>query len=152
MNKTTFYLLIVTLFSLYSYAQLPENFEGTTLPNPTTGDWVLSSGTWKIFNNGIGLIESWEVIPAPNSCNGRSAYLNKESVAAGTFAEDWLVSPLTVPLIADAELRFTTRQTLAFNNGSIYTIRVSTTSQTDASSFSTIQTWDETSLNSVYNV
>jgi uncharacterized repeat protein (TIGR01451 family) len=152
MNKTTFYLLIVTLFSLYSYAQLPENFEGTTLPNPTTGDWVLSSGTWKIFNNGIGLTQSWNVLPAPNSCNGRSAYLNAENVVNGTFAEDWLVSPLTVPLIANAELRFTTKQTLAADFGSIYTIRVSTVSPTDVSSFVTIQTWDETDLNSVYNV
>ncbi|MFC4739854.1 choice-of-anchor L domain-containing protein, partial [Flavobacterium ponti] len=151
MKKITLFLVML-LLSFTGYAQFPENFEGTTLPNYTTDDWVLSGGTWKVFDNGIGTIQSWGVVPAPNSCNGRSAYLNNENVTNGTFAEDWLVSPLTVPVIANAQLRFSAKQTLAANFGSIYTIRVSTTSQTDVSTFTTIQTWTETELNDVYNV
>ncbi|MFC4739870.1 choice-of-anchor J domain-containing protein, partial [Flavobacterium ponti] len=151
MKKITLFLVML-LLSFTGYAQFPENFEGTTVPNYTTDDWVLSGGTWKVFDNGIGTTQSWGVLPAPNSCNGRSAYLNNENVTNGTFAEDWLVSPLTVPVIANAQLRFSAKQTLAANFGSIYTIRVSTTSQTDASTFTTIQTWTETELNDVYNV
>ena len=147
MKKITLFLVLLFL-SFSGYAQLPENFEGTTLPN-AAGDWVLNSGTWKVFDNGIGTAQSWEVIAAPNSCNGRSAYVNRENVADGTFAEDWLVTPLvTIP--TNGQLRFSTRQFLAANFGSIYTIRVSTTSQTTG--FTTVQTWTETELNAVYNI
>lgn len=138
--------------SFTGYAQFPENFEGTTVPNATTGDWVLSGGTWKVFDNGIGLNQTWNVITGTNSCNGRAAYLNRENVTNGTFAEDWLVTPLTVPIIPNAQLRFITKQTLGIDYGSIYTIRVSTTSQTNAASFTTIRTWTETELNDNFNV
>ncbi|WP_339889470.1 choice-of-anchor J domain-containing protein [uncultured Flavobacterium sp.] len=148
MNKTTFYIFMFMLFSFASYAQF-EDFEGTSVP--TGGNWILNSGTWKVFDNGIGLAQSWSVIPSPSSCNGRSAYLSKETVANGTFAEDWLVTP-QVLIPNNGQLRFSTKQTLAANFGSIYTIRVSTVSQTDVASFTTIQTWDETDLNAVYNV
>ncbi|MFT7250445.1 MAG: putative repeat protein (TIGR01451 family), partial [Flavobacterium sp.] len=148
MNKTTFYIFLFTLFSFSSFAQY-ENFEGTAVP--AGGNWVLNSGTWKVFDNGIGLAQSWSVIPSPSSCNGRSAYLNKEPVTNGTFAEDWLVTP-QVLIPTNGQLRFSTKQALAANFGSIYTIRVSTVSQTDVASFTTIQTWDETDLNTVYNV
>jgi gliding motility-associated-like protein len=148
MKKITLILLMM-FFSYTSFSQLPEGFEGTSLPS--SGNWVLPSGTWKIFDNGIGLAQSWNVIPAPNACTGtRSAYLNRENVTDGTFAEDWLVAPLTtVPV--NGQLRFLSRLTQAGNQGSVYTIRVSTTSQTVAGSFTTIQTWTETEINSVFN-
>ncbi|WP_415776932.1 choice-of-anchor L domain-containing protein, partial [Flavobacterium gelidilacus] len=150
MKKITL-LFVMLFFSFISYSQLIEDFEGTTTPNLTTGNWALTSGNWKVFDNGIGTAQSWGVIPAPNSCNGRSAYLNRENVTDGTFAEDWLVTPLsTVP--ANGQLHFSTKQTLAANFGSVYTIRVSLTSQTNAGSFTTIQTWNETELNAVYDV
>jgi len=151
MKKITLFLVMLFL-SFTGYAQFPENFEGTTVPNATTGDWVLSGGTWKVFDNGIGLNQTWNVITGTNSCNGRAAYLNRENVTNGTFAEDWLVTPLTVPIIPNAQLRFITRQTLGIDYGSIYTIRVSTTSQTNAASFTTIRTWTETELNDNFNV
>ena len=148
MNKTTFYLIILTLISQITFAQLFENFEGTTIPSG--GNWLLDSGTWKVYDNGIGTNETWNANLSINSCNGRSAYLNRENVAEGTFAEDWLVTPMvTVP--NNGQLRFITKQTLAANFGSIYTIRISTTSQTNISAFTTIQTWDETELNAVFN-
>ncbi|WP_339839072.1 choice-of-anchor J domain-containing protein, partial [uncultured Flavobacterium sp.] len=149
MKKITL-LIVMLFFSCYGFSQaLTENFEGTALP--TAGNWALASGNWKIFDNGIGTAQSWGVIPAPNSCNGRSAYLNKENVTDGTFAEDWLVTPqVTIP--TNGQLHFSTKQTLAANFGSIYTIRVSTASQTNAGTFTTIQTWNETELNAVYDV
>lgn len=138
--------------SCLSFSQaITENFEGTTLPNLGTGDWALTSGTWKVFDNGIGTVQSWGVLSGANACSGRSAYLTRENVTDGTLAEDWLVTPqVTIP--TNGQLRFTTKQALPANFGSIYSIRVSTTSQTDATTFQTIQTWDESQLNVVYNV
>jgi hypothetical protein len=149
MKKITL-LIVMLFFSCYGFSQaITENFEGTSLP--TAGNWALTSGNWKVFDNGIGTAQSWGVIPAPNSCNGRSAYLNRENVTDGTFAQDWLVTPqVTIP--TNGQLHFSTKQTLAANFGSIYTIRVSTTSQTNAGTFTTIQTWDETQLNAVYDI
>jgi hypothetical protein len=147
MNKTTFYIFIFTLFSFASYAQF-EDFEGTSVP--TGGNWTLNSGTWKVFDNGIGITQSWNIIQAPSSCNGRSAYLNREAVASGTFAEDWLVTPqILVP--NNGQLRFSTKQTLAGNQGSTYSIRISTVSQTDVAAFTTIQSWSELELNTIFN-
>ncbi|WP_339890249.1 choice-of-anchor J domain-containing protein, partial [uncultured Flavobacterium sp.] len=150
MKKITL-LIVILFFSLLGFSQpaLTEDFEGTSLP--AAGNWALTSGNWKVFDNGIGTAQSWGVIPAPNSCNGRSAYLSRENVTDGTFAEDWLVTPqVTIP--TNGQLHFSTKQTLAANFGSIYTIRVSTTSQTNAASFTTIQTWNETELNVVYDI
>ncbi|WP_339888869.1 choice-of-anchor L domain-containing protein, partial [uncultured Flavobacterium sp.] len=150
MKKITL-LFVMLFFSFIGHSQLTEDFEGTTIPNLATGNWALTSGNWKVFDNGIGTAQSWGVIPAPNSCNGRSAYVSRENVTDGTFAEDWLVTPqVTIP--TNGQLHFSTKQTLAANFGSIYTIRVSTTSQTNAASFTTIQTWNETELNVVYDI
>jgi uncharacterized repeat protein (TIGR01451 family) len=142
----SFYILF--FFTVYSFGQY-ETFEGTSVPS--NGNWVLNSGTWKVFDNGLGINESWNAITSSVSCNTRSAYLNRENVADGTFAEDWLVTPpILVPV--NGQLRFSTKQTFAGNQGSTYSIRVSTTSQTDVASFTTIQTWTELELNSTYNV
>ena len=150
MKKLTLFFILMFL-SFTSFAQLPEGFEGTSVPDLTSDDWVLPSGTWKVYDNGIGLAQNWATIPAPNACTGtRSAYLNRENVASG-LAEDWLVMPLyTVP--NNGQLRFITKQTQAGNQGSVYSIRISTTSQTDQTTFTTLQTWTETELNAVFNI
>lgn len=143
MRKILLFLLSLSVFSTYGQA-LSESFDGTSVP--TAGDWVLGSGTWKVFDNGIGPGQSWGatssgtlVYSAP-----RSAFLGKEAVAAGSVAEDWLVTPqVLVP--ANGQLRFFTRTTLAGNYGSLYSVLVSTTSQTDPTTFTptALDQWDE---------
>jgi gliding motility-associated-like protein len=145
---TLFFLMMFSSF--VSFSQLTEGFEGTSLPDVATGDWVLPSGTWKVFDNGIGLFESWKVSSAPFACTAtRSAFISGENVVAGTTALDWLVTPQTM-IPNNGQLRFITKQTLGPNFGSLYSIRVSTTSQTTG--FTTIQTWTEPELNAVFNV
>ena len=153
MKKITLFFLMMFL-TFASFAQLPEGFEGTSLPNLATGDWVLPSGTWKVINENISTgpsAQTWGIIGVASSCVGtRSAYLNRENVVDGTFAVDWLVMPQTT-IPNNGQLRFLSKLTQASNQGSVYTIRVSTTSQTDINSFTTIQTWTETEINAVFN-
>src|SRR5574343_662678 len=136
-------LFFMSFFTIFSYAQFPEGFENASFP----------PAGWARFDNGIGLAQQWnETTNATLVYAGaKAAFLNRENVTDGTTALDWLVSPVTtVP--ANGQLRFYTRKTQNGNFGSIYTIRVSTTSQTTAVSFTTVQTWTEADLVTTYNV
>lgn len=126
-------LFFMSIFSVLSYGQFPEGFEGATFP--PTG--------WIRFDNGIGLAQQWNETSttALVFAGSKAAYLNKENVVTGT-AQDWLVTPqVLVP--TNGQLRFYTKLTQAGDQGSIYTIRVSTTSQNNPSDFTTIRTWTE---------
>lgn len=138
----------MSMFTLLTFGQLTEGFEGTSspVPNPPGDDWVLTSGTWKILDNGIGTAQKWQVAPAGQQYQGtRAAYLSRENVADGTLAQDWLITP-QVPIPANGQLRFYTKLTQAGIQGSTFTIRISSTSQTNLNSFTTIATWDESQL------
>ncbi|MCU0349837.1 MAG: gliding motility-associated C-terminal domain-containing protein [Flavobacterium sp.] len=131
-------LLFMSLWTFTSFAQLNEGFEGG-IPS-----------TWAVFDNGIGTANSWTT--TSNTAVGwvfagaNSAFINRENVAAGNNAVDWLVtSQVTVP--ANGQVRFFGRQTLAGNNGTSYSVRVSTTSQTDPNAFTTVATFSETDFN-----
>ena len=133
----------MSIFSVLSYGQFPEGFEGATFP--PTG--------WIRFDNGIGLAQQWNSTSTLSLVHSgaKAAYLQRENVTDGTTALDWLVSPqVLVP--ANGQLRFYTKQLLSGNFGSIYTIRVSTVSQNTPTDFTTVQTWTEANLNTVYNV
>ena len=142
MKKLLLFLLMLSGFGVF--AQLPENFEGATFP--PTG--------WAIFDNGIGTTISWaETTNAALTYGGtgKSAYLNRENVPDGTFAIDWMVTPgVTVP--NNAQLRFQTKNVQAGLQGSILDIRISTTSQTNTASFTTVQSWDDNNLTTTNNV
>uniref|UniRef100_UPI003F6A4FB4 choice-of-anchor L domain-containing protein n=1 Tax=Flavobacterium sp. TaxID=239 RepID=UPI003F6A4FB4 len=152
MKKITL-ILLMTLSSLVGFSQivLQEGFEGTNLPE-ASGNWTLGSGNWRVFDNGVGLNETWNVVENPNPAvyaGSRSAYLNRENVTNGTFASDWLVTPqITVP--ANGQLRFFARQVTGGNAGSVYTVRVSTSSNPQANlvagDFTTVQTYSETGV------
>ncbi|MCO6174533.1 fibronectin type III domain-containing protein [Flavobacterium sp. NRK F10] len=143
-------LFFMSLSFLFSSGQvLFEGFEGTS--TPAAGDWSLGSGTWKIFDNGIGLAQTWQPTTSAVYAGSRAAFLNKENVTDGTTALDWLVTP-QVAVPADGQLRFFTRKTQAANYGSIYTIRVSTATQTTATDFTIVQTWTESDLVANFSV
>ena len=142
MKKLLLILLMLSGFGVF--AQLPENFEGGTFPPPG----------WAIFDNGIGTTISWaETTNAALTYGGtgKSAYLNRENVPDGTFAVDWMVTPgLTVP--NNAQFRFQTKNIQAGLQGSILDVRISTTSQTNTASFTTVQSWDDNNLTTTNNV
>ena len=122
--------------SFNASAQFPEGFETTV---PPTG--------WTAFNNTIGVLQDWETTTTANS-GAQAAFVRYENVTG--IAEDWLVTPL-VPISAGAEiLEFYQRQSFGSDFGSIYTVRVSTTSQTTG--FTIIDTQVETDFDSNYGV
>ncbi|WP_445456615.1 T9SS type B sorting domain-containing protein [Flavobacterium sp. HNIBRBA15423] len=149
-------LFFMSLLTFASYGQFFEGFEGTTVPDPpsvTGSNWVLPSGDWRVFDNGIGTAQRWSTVSGGQQYAGtRAAYLNRENVTDGTFAEDWLVSPvLTVP--TDGQLRFYTKLTQAGIQGSNFYIRISTNTSTTPSDIvntanytNIAATWDESQL------
>lgn len=136
-------------FLVSSGQALSEDFEGTSMPDYVSDDWVLGSGTWKVFDNGIGTVQNWQpyTITSLVYAGLRSAYVQRENVTDGTFAEDWLVTP-AVQVPADGQLRFFTRKAIGTNNGTQYTVRISQASQTNPTDFVVLQTWDDSNINS----
>lgn len=135
------YFCLVILFAAFSQAQtVIEDFENG-IPS-----------TWATFETGTGVNQSW--YGNTNllfTCQGNGcAFLNRENVPDGSFAVDWLVSPLiTVP--ANGKLFFATKSLQSNNQGSMYSVKVSTTSQTDPNSFTTVASWDEMTLTTTAN-
>lgn len=134
MKKITFILLL--FFSFTAFAQFPESFETTV---PPTG-WASFRGA-----NGLGTGFDWTTTAvATNVQDGlQAAFVRYENVEGG-LAEDWLVSPLHAVTAPNTLLTFFQRQTFTTDFGSIYDIRVSTTSQTDRTSFTTVFSQTET--------
>ena len=127
-------------FSFLGFSQLAEDFENPTFP--PTG--------WVEFDNGIGTVQSWQrttISSLTYNASLGSAYVIRENVTDGTFAEDWLVTPqVLVP--TDGQLRFQTRKAVGTNNGTQYTVRIATVSQTNPADFTVLQTWDDSNINS----
>lgn len=135
---------ICLLFANSLFAQYPEDFEGVFPPT-----------NWARFDNGVGTAQSWNVTSSTAQVyNGfQSAFVNREfvSIGVGNTSEDWLVTPLTL-VPANGQLRFYSKQFFTGDGGTLYDIRVSTTSQTTPGTFTTVQTWTEAQLNSPFNV
>jgi hypothetical protein len=136
MKKITF-LFLMFLVSFTGFAQFPESFEGATFP-PT--GWASYEGT-----NGLGTVESWGVNTDVFNTGLQSAVVFYES-GTGGINEDWLVTPAVTITAPNTALSFFQRQAFAPDYGTEYTIRVSTTSQTDIASFTTALTQTEADL------
>jgi len=139
-------LLLLFMFAgLNVFGQLTENFDGATLPNVPTG--------WTQFETGTGTLQSWSTTNLAAFTYGgvgQSALINRENVASG-LAIDWLVSPqITVP--ANGQLRFYTKTVQTGIQGSLFDIKVSTTSQTNPATFTNLVSYDEASLTTTANV
>lgn len=138
------YYYIVLLFASFSNAQyLNEGFENGIPSN------------WAVFETGTGISFNWTTASYNTSpylvCQGnQAAYMLRENVSTG-MAIDWLVTPsVTVP--ANGKLKFLTKTVVVGVQGTQFSVRVSTTSQTDANSFTTIASWDESTLTTTNNV
>lgn len=144
MKKNTLLLLIAFLaFNWQSFAQLTEDFEGGVVP---PAGWASFRGT-----NDLGTSEDWKITATANG-GTNAAYSSYENVTGG-LAEDWLVtSQVDLTSVTNAELRFFTRQQFSTNYNSQYEVRVSTATQTTHGDFTSVQTWDETNINTTYDV
>ncbi len=137
MKKITLFLLM--LFSFTAFAQFPESFETTVPP----AGWASFRGT-----NGLGTGFDWSVSTVAVFVQEgvQSAFVRYEAVTGGS-AEDWLVSPMHTVTAPNTLLTFYQRQQYTVDYGTTYDIRVSTTSQTDHATFTTVLSQTEADLN-----
>lgn len=133
MKKITL-LLSLLLIGFTSHAQFPENFDGGVIP-----------ATWAIFpgDGEAATLQTWTG-DTFTSGTGIAICMDED---AGFETQDWLVSPLTSI--------GTTNSLLAFNEQTLYTqvyepstmsVWVSTTSQTDISSFTLLSSLSATQV------
>ena len=133
-------LFFIFFVGMLSYGQvLTEGFEGTS--GPTGGTWTLGSGTWARFEVGTPGFQ-WSPTTANPNTGSRAAFMVKQN---GVATEDWLVTPQVV-VPANGQLRFYNRLAQNANQGNMFYIMVSTTSQTDPTSFTQIAVYNEFEL------
>ena len=101
-----------------------------------------SGWTSFIGENSLGAVSNW----GPGTDNGFGglsvAFVGPEDVEGG-LAEDWLVTPLLRPSAENSTFTYDARQVFEGDQGSIYTVRVSTESQTDIDTFEIVATFTE---------
>lgn len=147
-----FTLFFMFFISLSGFAQLAlEGFEGTwtALPLNVTGAPAGPDG-WYIRNE-KGLVQRWgqatTALNFPVHSGSAAAYINRETVEEGTTSEDWLITKVfTVP--NNAQLKFWSRLWQDDDQGTIYKVLIGT-NPADISTFTELQQWTETQLNTV---
>jgi hypothetical protein len=138
MKKITL-LFLAMLATNLSFAQFLQDFNAPAFP-PT--GWVLYAGT-----NGLGTAEQWKNQNPGQAVPSTYAFSSFELVTpAASNAQDWLVSPLIPVNATQNVLTFAATDFNLAEYGSVLTVRVSTTSQTDISSFTTILSLTEAML------
>lgn len=139
MRKITLFFLL--LMGTTAFAQFPESFEGAFPP----AGWTTFRGV-----NNIGVLQDWTTSTAVADVNTgtRAAYVRWEDVTGG-LAEDWMVTPAFTVSASNPVLSFFQRQSFTAEYGTEYTIRVSTTSQTDHASFTIVNTQTEADVPTV---
>ncbi|WP_298221047.1 choice-of-anchor J domain-containing protein [Flavobacterium sp.] len=132
------YLILVLIVGLQTQAQFFEGFEGAVFPPPG----------WITANTGSGT-DSWKLNrpPFPAYEGSNCAFIDRFNTPQST-AGYWLITP-AITVAAHTPLTFFNRQSLIGDDATtLYQIRVSTTSQSDLSSFSVLDSWGETDLSS----
>ena len=133
MKKITL-VLSLTLISAFGFSQVNETFESTTFP---PAGWVSFIGT-----NGLGTVENWK----QQVFDTGTAVCIWEVLAPGQRSEDWLVTPQVTVSATNPNLTFDSIDSGTTDYGSIYTVRVSTASQTTHSDFTIVDTQNETQI------
>jgi hypothetical protein len=147
MKKITLLFILLIAFNWQSNAQLTEGFEGGVVP---PAGWASFAG----LAPSVPGTEVW-VVDADANTGSNAAYIEYDAASPGLDKEDWLVtSAVDLTSVTNSELRFFAKQDYNPVYNSVYEIRVSTTSQTDHATFTTVPgaTWDETTINTTYNV
>jgi hypothetical protein len=128
---------------------------GTVHPSLRPSPFVeLFNGTfppacWTTFigSNGLGTSNNWQNTNDAYEGSG-AAFVDFENVFGGQ-AEDWLVTP-KIHLCTNPVLTFYQKQDYSYDWGSTYSVRVSTTSQTSHTAFTTVSQWNESSFGTTY--
>jgi gliding motility-associated-like protein len=114
--KKKILVLLYLLLPICSFAQLTpaEGFEGTTFP----------PAGWLITNNGIGnpaltWLQASGSAAQPAYAGSHAAFLDRENVAAGTVAADYLVTK-EFEYPANAQLHFFSRLIITGNQQSVF--------------------------------
>ncbi|MCO6148911.1 choice-of-anchor J domain-containing protein [Flavobacterium sp. NRK1] len=138
MRKITLLFQVMFLFTFgISFGQWTENFE-----NGIPSNWE----KFTLLNGAPGTLPEW-VNSTGTTCQGTTgAYVSNALIGAGNTSQAWLVTP-QVAIPANADLSFYGLQTYPSQNGSIYQLWVSTTSQTDVATFTLIKSWTENEMN-----
>lgn len=126
-------------------AQLAEEgFENNGSSFPT--DWHIENVSGPAYEWVVGTSNA--AVPAYEGT--RMAYINRETVAPGQVAEDWLITPaFTLP--EDAQLQFFSKLTQGGDQGSLYKIMISPSGSADTEDFDEVILWDELTLNPDHN-
>jgi len=129
MQKKTLLVLFLTI-SLSLRAQFPESFDAGVIP---TG-WTTFIGA-----NGLGTGENWAA--------AAGGYILCYDENAGDVTEDWIVSPSVAITTTNSLLSFyeQTLYTAVYEPASM-SVRVSTTSQTDISTFTSLSSLTATEI------
>jgi|GEM_PF-1547162 len=132
---------------VFSDYLISENFDGSTFP---PADWTRFIGT-----NGLGTIQNWFRInntSRTHNASAGAALVQYEAVTGGN-TQDWLATPeIAIPAGNSTILTFYQQQMEAGNYGTSYSVMVSTTSQTDISSYTALTTYDESTFSTSYTL
>ena len=153
--KKFIFIFLLSFYSLVSYSQLFEDFEAAPNTADASGVWTMGTGNWLVKDNRTNTGQNWQNVPAPPSpftaySGTKAAFINRENVGQGILAEEWLITPQR-NILANSQLRFFTRQTLAGDDGSArYQIRVSSDpDQTNLAAFTVVAEYTETQLSTL---
>ena len=150
--KKIILIFLLSFSSLVGYSQiLSEDFESAPNNADASGVWTMTSGNWLVRDNRTNSGVNWQntVAPYPANSGTKAAFINKENVGAGVYAEEWLITPQR-NILANSQLRFFTRQTIAGDSGSKYQVRVSSDpDQSNLGAFTTLIEYTETDLSTL---
>ena len=121
----------------------------------TFDDAVFTPTCWTSFvgTNGLGLSSNWiRKTSNTNNASAGAAFVGYEAVSGG-LAQDWLVTPrISIPATGITSLKFYQRQGYTTVYTSSYSVRVSTTSQTDIAGYTAISTYGESTFSITYSL
>lgn len=133
--KKIYFLLLFGWVNL-SIAQFSENFDAATA---IPAGWASFRGA-----NGLGTAFDWTFIATSRNYSPPNSAFVRYEANTGGINEDWLVTPLiNLTDYTAVNLTFYGGQQYTAAYNTTYEIKVSTTSQTDISSFTTIETYTE---------
>jgi gliding motility-associated-like protein len=146
MKKIT--LLLFFLLSIFTVSGqvIDEDFEADTF-QPVG---------WTMTTNGVGSsVNPWTRTTNTALTNGASvgaARAVRQTTAPGQERQTWLITPQVI-IPTNGQLRFFTRNELAGNQGSTFSIRISTNADpTNLAAYTTVVTWTELDLVAQYDV
>ena len=136
MKKITL-VFILFFCTLFGYSQ--EGFEGSSTSLPAG---------WNAYHTGSGTTLFAATNSATAVCAGsNAAVVNRQNIGPGNSSKDYLVTnQLTIP--ANAQIRFTTRQSFQEDLGTVYKVMLSTNADPSVlADYVSLQSYTEDQMN-----